>query len=79
MGITILYYDFGLTFAEELDRFWNKPFTLSSGLFFVNRYVGLLAQLPILVQLCGKPSPRVQYQPFDNLLSCKLTRHSEQT
>ena len=38
----ILYYDWTLTFGEEYWRIWKSPRTMSSFLFFLNRYLPVL-------------------------------------
>lgn len=51
MCLVILYYDYSLTFADEVARFWNrKNFTWASFLFFVNRYLVLLGNIPIMIE-----------------------------
>ncbi|RPD64779.1 hypothetical protein L227DRAFT_591105 [Lentinus tigrinus ALCF2SS1-6] len=35
----VLAYDFMLTFGDEVRYFWNSPWSLSRGLFFLNRYI----------------------------------------
>ncbi|KZP23492.1 hypothetical protein FIBSPDRAFT_952013 [Athelia psychrophila] len=47
----ILYYDYSLTFADEVERFWNRNnFTWTSLFFFINRYLVLLGNIPVLCQ-----------------------------
>lgn len=45
----ILCYDYCLTFADEVDRFWNqRGFTWASLLYFINRYLVLLGNIPMM-------------------------------
>ncbi|KII90484.1 hypothetical protein PLICRDRAFT_173888 [Plicaturopsis crispa FD-325 SS-3] len=39
MAITFLYFDVALTFADEVELIWRRPKSLSSTIFFVNRYI----------------------------------------
>ncbi|THV06554.1 hypothetical protein K435DRAFT_834217 [Dendrothele bispora CBS 962.96] len=46
----ILYYDFLLTFRDEVEYFWKRSRnTLVAILFFMNRYLVLLGNIPTLV------------------------------
>jgi len=39
----ILYYDYALTFVDEVDRFWNSgAISWGSFFFYLNRYLSLL-------------------------------------
>jgi hypothetical protein len=35
----LLVYDYMLTFGEEVEKMWSRPFTLPTLLFYINRYV----------------------------------------
>ncbi|KZP03550.1 hypothetical protein FIBSPDRAFT_968891 [Athelia psychrophila] len=53
----ILYYDYSLTFADEVERFWNRNnFTWTSLFFFINRYLVLLGNIPVLFAASWDPS-----------------------
>ncbi|KZP23491.1 hypothetical protein FIBSPDRAFT_1042930 [Athelia psychrophila] len=53
----ILYYDYSLTFADEVERFWNRNnFTWASTFFFINRYLVLLGNIPVLFAAFWDPS-----------------------
>ncbi|EIW77347.1 hypothetical protein CONPUDRAFT_84465 [Coniophora puteana RWD-64-598 SS2] len=51
LSFTILCYDHLMTFAEEIAYIWRRPFTTSSILFFLNRYVGLFGNAAALAAL----------------------------
>ncbi|KAI0659312.1 hypothetical protein C8Q70DRAFT_1054155 [Cubamyces menziesii] len=46
-GVVVLYYDFFLTFGEEYWRVWKNPRTVSSILFFLNRYIPILGDIAV--------------------------------
>ncbi|KAH9897024.1 hypothetical protein C8Q73DRAFT_438179 [Cubamyces lactineus] len=46
-GVVVLYYDFFLTFGEEYWRVWKNPRTISSILFFLNRYIPILGDIAV--------------------------------
>ncbi|KAI0360506.1 hypothetical protein OH77DRAFT_1445358 [Trametes cingulata] len=46
-GVVILYYDFFLTFGEEYHRVWKNPRTISSILFYLNRYLPILGDIAV--------------------------------
>ncbi|KAI8986735.1 hypothetical protein BD414DRAFT_529044 [Trametes punicea] len=46
-GVVVLYYDYFLTFGEEYYRVWKNPRTISSILFFVNRYLPVLGDVAV--------------------------------
>ncbi|KII90493.1 hypothetical protein PLICRDRAFT_697039 [Plicaturopsis crispa FD-325 SS-3] len=48
VGITILWFDMMLTFSDEVNLIWRHPKTTSSALFFANRYLLALANVPLL-------------------------------
>ncbi|EIN09103.1 hypothetical protein PUNSTDRAFT_134272 [Punctularia strigosozonata HHB-11173 SS5] len=49
MGITILFYDYTLTFSTEFDRYWTKGASWASILFFLNRYLSA-GEIMLLVE-----------------------------
>lgn len=53
----LLYYEYSLTFADEVERFWNpNNFTWASVFFFLNRYLVLLGNIPIMFAAFWAPS-----------------------
>ncbi|KAL0573062.1 hypothetical protein V5O48_008903 [Marasmius crinis-equi] len=50
ISFTILYYDYVLTFDMEVERFWLRPgWSPSAILFYLNRYLTLLGNVPNLL------------------------------
>ncbi|KAI0674479.1 hypothetical protein C8Q78DRAFT_1076115 [Trametes maxima] len=47
LGVVVLYYDFILTFGQEYSRVWKRPRSLSSILFFLNRYIPVLGDIAV--------------------------------
>ncbi|KAI0646474.1 hypothetical protein C8Q79DRAFT_1010095 [Trametes meyenii] len=47
LGVVVLYYDFVLTFGQEYSRVWKRPRSLSSVLFFLNRYIPVLGDIAV--------------------------------
>ncbi|TBU61122.1 hypothetical protein BD310DRAFT_921527 [Dichomitus squalens] len=47
VGVAILYYDFLLTFGDEYWRIWKNRKTVASGLFFLNRYLPVFADMVV--------------------------------
>ncbi|KJA19923.1 hypothetical protein HYPSUDRAFT_43818 [Hypholoma sublateritium FD-334 SS-4] len=45
----MLLYDHMITFGEEVDKIWSRPFTLPTLLFYLNRYVTHLQYIVIQV------------------------------
>ncbi|KAF8452703.1 hypothetical protein L210DRAFT_3639180 [Boletus edulis BED1] len=39
--LTAIVYDYILTFSDEIEYIWNKPWTRVSGLYILVRYCGL--------------------------------------
>ena len=51
-SLTALYaYEYIVTFDCEVELFWRRKFTVSSALFFLNRY------LPFVVCIMNMPYP----------------------
>ncbi|KAF7299846.1 hypothetical protein HMN09_00991600 [Mycena chlorophos] len=51
IGLTLSLYDYFITFDIEVQRFWGrKKTTLPSMLFFVNRYLVLLGNIPFMFE-----------------------------
>lgn len=52
----VLYYDYALTLGDEIERFWNRDaFTWTSLFFFMNRYLVLLGNIPVMFQSFWAP------------------------
>ena len=56
----ILYYEYLLTLPEEVHYFWRKRRTLVTILFFLNRYLNLLVNVPLILQTFGTWSDEVR-------------------
>ena len=62
--VVILYYDFFLTLGTEVERYWTPgPWNVVSTLFFLNRYVGLLANMPVAYQVLCSDHLKTWEQP----------------
>ncbi|THU77466.1 hypothetical protein K435DRAFT_812416 [Dendrothele bispora CBS 962.96] len=49
-SFVILYYDYSLTFRDEVEYFWKRPNrSLVAALFYLSRYLPLFGNVPILV------------------------------
>ncbi|KAH9857027.1 hypothetical protein C2E23DRAFT_892486, partial [Lenzites betulinus] len=58
-SITILYFDYSLTVGTEIDRFWGKArLSAASTLFVLNRYLGLLGIVPVMLEYFGHFPPQ---------------------
>lgn len=48
-SFVVLYYDYLLTLPLECSRYWSAPrITWASAFFYVNRYLSLLAHIPVM-------------------------------
>ncbi|CAL1709007.1 unnamed protein product [Somion occarium] len=47
VGICILYYDYVVTFTDEISYIWSKPMSHSSWLFMLNRYFSILSDVAV--------------------------------
>ncbi|KAH9945992.1 uncharacterized protein BXZ73DRAFT_95505 [Epithele typhae] len=53
-GLSILYYDFALTFFSEIEYFWSPPvLSPTFFLYLTTRYFGLLGPLPVFLESFG--------------------------
>jgi hypothetical protein len=50
ISFTLLFYDFLLTLDLEISRYWGTPLSWPTLLFFLNRYLTLLGNVPAVVQ-----------------------------
>ncbi|KAK0482180.1 hypothetical protein IW261DRAFT_1466651 [Armillaria novae-zelandiae] len=48
VSLSFLYWDHLITIDDELRLLWNKPKTLASYLFFVNRYLAFFGNITVL-------------------------------
>lgn len=49
-AIVILFYDYFITLDLEVERFWKRNSRgLGAILFYINRYLSLLGNIPIIV------------------------------
>lgn len=69
-GASVSYYDCLLTFDKEVARYWKRPITWPAGLYFANRYVALIGQVPVILGILIDWSERVA---FTLLLSMLLS------
>ena len=53
--VALLYYDWILTLPLEIRRVWASKFTFGTYLFFINRYVSVIAYIPIVLSLFNPP------------------------
>ncbi|KAJ7862213.1 hypothetical protein B0H13DRAFT_2659106 [Mycena leptocephala] len=51
MSLSILVYDYALTFPAEVARYWGTRMTWGTAFFYLNRYSALLGAAPILAEL----------------------------
>ncbi|KAK7678700.1 hypothetical protein QCA50_018282 [Cerrena zonata] len=47
VGVCILYYDYVVTFTDEVNYIWPKPKAQSSWLFLMNRYFSVLSDIAV--------------------------------
>ncbi|THV06556.1 hypothetical protein K435DRAFT_960523 [Dendrothele bispora CBS 962.96] len=66
----ILYYDYSLTFRDEVEYFWKRPNrSLVAALFYLSRYLPLFGNVPILV---------FRFWPDQNGTSCQAKEYYNQ-
>lgn len=56
----LLYYDYFLTLDDEVTYFWGRRFNSVTTLFFLNRYLSLFINIPIIVHNFGHLSSKVR-------------------
>lgn len=57
VAFVILYYDYALTFVDEVDRFWaSRSISWASLLFYLNRYLSLLGHIIIMIEYFWDPT-----------------------
>ncbi|KAK7683140.1 hypothetical protein QCA50_013813 [Cerrena zonata] len=53
----LLYYDYILTVVQEYKLFWlDQRFSWTLFLYFLNRYIALIAYIPIAIEFFENPS-----------------------
>ncbi|TBU39216.1 hypothetical protein BD309DRAFT_993908 [Dichomitus squalens] len=58
ISFTILYYDFLLTFPEEVERYWTGVWSWASFFFFLNRYMSVVCYVPFAYEFyADMPEP----------------------
>ncbi|KJA21530.1 hypothetical protein HYPSUDRAFT_67659 [Hypholoma sublateritium FD-334 SS-4] len=73
ISITLVVYDYYLTFAEEVDRFWmGGPLNWASGLFYLNRYVVLVGHIPVMVEFFWKTTAASKMQSYHQYLAIAI-------
>ncbi|KAK0444565.1 uncharacterized protein EV420DRAFT_1648856 [Desarmillaria tabescens] len=51
VAFSILYYDYALTFALEVSRFWvHRGFSWAAFFFYLNRYLGIFGHAPVVME-----------------------------
>ncbi|KIK65870.1 hypothetical protein GYMLUDRAFT_38363 [Collybiopsis luxurians FD-317 M1] len=51
VAFTFLYYDHLMTLKDEIRLIWNRPNTLSSYFFFINRYFSFFGNIGVLLSI----------------------------
>ncbi|KAI0748268.1 hypothetical protein C8Q80DRAFT_1270696 [Daedaleopsis nitida] len=65
VALTLLYYDYSLTFSREVDHFWKRArLSWASTLFVINRYTGLLGPIPVVLEYFVQLSPERYHQYY---------------
>ncbi|TBU52546.1 hypothetical protein BD310DRAFT_952655 [Dichomitus squalens] len=58
ISFTILYYDFLLTFPQEVERYWTGVRSWASFFFFLNRYMSVVCYVPFAYEFyADMPEP----------------------
>ena len=57
--LAILYYDYFLTLPQEIERYWKARMSWGAFLFYANRYLAILAHIPIIYEYFGDTSETV--------------------
>ncbi|KAK7683142.1 hypothetical protein QCA50_013815 [Cerrena zonata] len=70
-SVAVLYYDYILTFNSEYNLFWkNFQFSWISLLYFLNRYMALVAHVFIVIEFfCDLPIQLQSYQLSEHMHS----------
>ncbi|KAI0795412.1 hypothetical protein C8Q75DRAFT_448834 [Abortiporus biennis] len=62
LGVSILYYDYVITFSDEVSYVWFKPKSGAAWLFLLNRYFSLFADVGVNIG---------NFFPFKSELPCR--------
>ncbi|KAI0821587.1 hypothetical protein BC629DRAFT_1462059 [Irpex lacteus] len=79
--IVLCLYDHSLTLSREVKGFWKQRLSISSWLYFVNRYVTMICSILLTVRLATwTPQPPRLADQICNIAStltgvCKITIH----
>lgn len=68
LSVVILYYDYFLTFDDEVRFFWGRKWSSITFLFFFNRYFPLAGHIPGVVKVLGSWSVNVS-KPWVTLIA----------
>lgn len=60
----LLYYDYLITLPDEVQHFWFKRPTAVTVFFFLNRYLNLIGNVPLILQGLVQWSDEVRYDQF---------------
>ncbi|KAK0203923.1 hypothetical protein DFS33DRAFT_1384198 [Desarmillaria ectypa] len=63
VALSILYYDYALTFGLEVSRFWvHRGFSWAAFFFYLNRYLGIFGHVAVAMEYfwTGYPSNKAQ-------------------
>ena len=67
----ILYYDYLLTLSWEVERVWKTSgLNWGAGLFYLNRYVGLLGHIPVIFEYFWSTSNPRKYDVSESIMVC---------
>ncbi|KAI0656255.1 hypothetical protein C8Q70DRAFT_1056815 [Cubamyces menziesii] len=66
-AFAILYYDYTLTIHHEIERFWGATVSVTSVLYFANRYLSLFATIPVFVEFYGTNSQTLYVALFASI------------
>ena len=76
--VGVLCYDFVTTIHLVVERYWSRPRTWASILFFLNRYTAMIAHAPIFYEFFGlMPELVSQYYMSSSLSPFSSTLLSE--
>ncbi|KAJ6582481.1 hypothetical protein DFH09DRAFT_1145465 [Mycena vulgaris] len=59
LGISFLYWDHLITLDTEVHHLWRRRKTTSAYWFFINRYLGFISNIPIIILPFSKLSPQL--------------------
>ncbi|KAJ6613166.1 hypothetical protein B0H10DRAFT_2192099 [Mycena sp. CBHHK59/15] len=62
VGTSLLYWDHILTLDSEIRFLWRRTRSPSTWWFFINRYLGLISNIPVVILSFVTLSPKPEYQ-----------------